>query len=306
MKKQLQQTFRALGTVNTITVWSDGHFAALHKAQERVLELDDRLSAFKENSEISQINQAAGRAFVPVHADTLGLIRASLLFSALSQGAFDISARPMVDLWGTCKKENRIPSSGEIGAVKSLVNFKDLVVSEKTSSVMLRKPQQALDLGGIAKGYAADEVRRILREHEVEDALINLGGTVIAMGTPRVIGIQDPQKATGIPMGKVLVSDRALVTSGSYERFFDLDGVRYHHIIDPRTGFPAQSGLLGVTLIGSSAMELDALSTAVFVLGMERGLPLLEQRDIQAVFITQSYDVLTTPALKDYFSLVNA
>lgn len=306
MKKQLQQTFRALGTGNTITVWGDGHMAALHKAQERVLELDDRLSVFKENSEISRINQAAGRAFVPVHADTLDLIRASLLFSELSQGAFDISARPMVALWGTCKKENRIPSPGEIAAVKPLVNFKDVVVNEKTSSVMLRKPHQALDLGAIAKGYAVDEVRRILMQHEVEDALINLGGTVIAMGTPRVIGIQDPQKATGIPMGKVLVSDCALVTSGSYERYFDLDGVRYHHIVDPRTGFPAQSGLLGVTLIGSSAMELDALSTAVFVLGMERGLTLLKQRDIQAIFITQAYDILATPALKDYFSLVNS
>lgn len=305
MKKQLQTTFRALGTVNTITVNGGDDSAALQQAQQRVLQLDDRLSVFKENSEISRINQAAGRAFVEVHSDTLELIRSSLLCSKRSEGAFDLSARPMVALWGTCKKENRIPSPQEIAAVKPLVHFKDIIVDETSSRVMLRNRNQALDLGGIAKGYAADEVRRILLEHGIEDALINLGGTVIAMGAPRMIGIQHPQKATGVPMGKLLVSDRALVTSGSYEQYFVCNGVRYHHILDPRTGFPAQSGLLGVTLIGESAMELDALSTAVFVLGIDRSLPLLEQHKIEAVFITQALDVLTTPALKGYFCLVH-
>lgn len=303
MEKLLRKTFKALGTVNTIVV-PDSCSTALQEAEQRVLELDNRFSVFKENSEISCINRAAGLDFVKVHADTFEVIKAALHFSQLSQGAFDISARPLVGLWGIGKKGTRIPSPEEIAAEKQLVDFRDIVLDEKSQSVMLRRPLQALDLGGIAKGYAADEVRRILVEHGCTDALINLGGTVITMGAPRTIGIQDPRKEAGIPMGKLQIANCALVTSGSYEKYFIRDGVRYHHIIDPRTGFPARSELLGVTLIGNSAMELDALSTAVFILGIQKGVQLLEKSSIEAVFIQESFDVFTTPALRDKFTLI--
>lgn len=269
MNKFFTKTFKALGTVNSISAPADSSIGAIREAEKRVLELDDRLSVFKEDSEISGINRAAGKEYVKVHPDTFDLLQASVHFAELSKGTFDISARPIVELWGIGKKGNRIPAPREIAGVKPLVNFRDIVLDEKSNSVMLRRPGQALDLGGIAKGYAADEVRRILSEGGIKDAVINLGGTVIAMGTPRTIGIQDPRKDTGIPMGRLRISDLALVTSGSYEKYLIRDGVRYHHIIDPRTGFPAQSGLFGVTLIGQSAMVLDALSTAVFIQGME-------------------------------------
>lgn len=303
MEGLLRKTFRALGTVNTIIV-PDSCFEALQKAEQRVLELDDRFSVFKEDSEISRINRAAGLDFVKVHSDTLGIIKAALRFSQRSEGTFDISARPLVELWGIGKKGNRIPSSGEIAEGKQLVDYRDIVLDETSQSVMLRRPLQALDLGGIAKGYAADEVQRILLEHGCKDALINLGGTVIAMGDPRTIGIQDPRKEAGIPMGKLQIANCSLVTSGSYEKYFIRDGIRYHHIIDPRTGFPARSELLGVTLIGGSAMELDALSTAVFILGIQKGLQLLGKTGIEAVFIQESLDVFTTPALRDSFTLI--
>lgn len=299
-----KKTFRALGTVNTITASAEGGSSVLEDAEKRVLELDDRLSAFKKDSEISDINRAAGKEFVEVHPDTFHLIKESVRFAKLSKGTFDISARPIVELWGIGKKGNRIPAPREIAGVKPLINFRDILLDEKSDSVMLRRPGQALDLGGIAKGYAADEVRRILSEGGIQDAVINLGGTVIAMGTPRTIGIQDPRKETGVPMGRLRITDLALVTSGSYEKYFAQDGVRYHHIIDPRTGFPAQSGLLGVTLIGRSAVELDALSTAVFILGVEQGLALIKEFDVQAVFITEALDIFTTSAVKDNFSLI--
>lgn len=303
MEKLLRKTFRSLGTVNTILA-PNSCFAALQEAEQRVLELDDRVSVFKEDSEISCINRAAGRYFVKVHADTFSIIKAALQFSQLSEGAFDISARPLVELWGIGKKGNHIPLPEEIAARKQLVNFRDIVLDEKTQTVMLRRPLQALDLGGIAKGYAADEVRRILVEQGCKDALINLGGTVITMGSPRTVGIQDPRKEAGIPMGKIQIANRSLVTSGSYEKYFIRDGVRYHHIIDPRTGFPARSELLGVTLIGNSAMELDALSTAVFILGIHKGMQLLVKNGMEAVFIQESLDVFTTPTLRDKFTLI--
>lgn len=303
MERLLRKTFKALGTVNTI-VAPDSCFDALQKAEQRVLELDDRFSVFKKDSEISRINQAAGFDFVQVHADTFDVIKAALRFSKFSQGTFDISARPLVELWGIGKKGTQIPSPGEIAAEKQRVDFRDIVLDEKSQSVMLRRSLQALDLGGIAKGYAADEVRKILLEHGCKNALINLGGTVIAMGAPRTIGIQDPRKETGIPMGKLRVANCSLVTSGSYEKYFIRDGIRYHHIIDPRTGFPARSELLGVTLIGDSAMELDALSTAVYILGIQKGMQLLEKSGMEAVFIRESLDVFTTPALRDNFTLI--
>lgn len=304
MTKTIQKTFRGLGTVNTITIPTDNSTALL-EAERRVLELDDRLSVFKEDSDISRINRAAGRECVRVHSDTLDIIRASLQVAERSEGAFDITARPLVDLWGIGKKKTQIPSPRDISCVRELVDYRDIALNEISGTVMLRRPGQALDLGGVAKGYAADEVRRILLDNGVTDALINLGGTVIAMGASRTIGIQNPQKNTGVPMGRVQVTDCSLVTSGSYEQYFIRDGVRYHHLIDPRTGVPAQSGLLGVTLIGNSAMELDALSTAVFILGMERGLRLLEPQGIQAVFVTDSLDVFATPGLKDNFSILD-
>jgi len=154
MEGLLRKTFRALGTVNTIIV-PDTCSDALQKAAQRVLELDDRFSAFKEDSEISRINQAAGLNFVKVHSDTFGIIKSALRFSQLSEGTFDITARPLVELWGIGKKENWVPSPGEIAARKQLVDFRDIILDEKAESIMLRRPLQALDLGGIAKGLCS-------------------------------------------------------------------------------------------------------------------------------------------------------
>ncbi len=171
---------------------------------------------------------------------------------------------------------------------------------------MLKQVGQAVDLGGIAKGYAADEVARILREGGVTNAIVNLGGTVIAMGKSCIVGIQHPDRCTGIPMGRIALHDRAVVTSGDYERYFEVDGERYHHILDPRTGYPAKSGLRSVTVIGGSAMVLDALSTAIFVMGTEKGLPLARRLEAEAILVTGRLDVYCSRALRGGFSLLSA
>jgi len=302
MREVVQITFFALGTVNTITIPGCSRKDILQTAKDRVLELDDRLSVFKEDSEISQINQAAGRGFVKVHSDTFYLIQAAVHFSALTEGVFDITACPMVALWGIGKKNAWIPSQEEISRMRSLVDYRDILMDETACTVMLKQHGQAIDLGSIAKGYAADEVRRILLENSVTEALINLGGTVVAIGPPCTLGIQHPMKETGIPMGRLTMTNMAAVTSGSNEKYFIKDGVRYHHILDPRTGCPAHSGLLSITLIGESAMALDALTTAVFILGMQKGITLIKQFQFQAVFITDTLDVFTTDGLKNRFS----
>ena len=187
----------------------------------------------------------------------------------------------------------------------SLVCDEDILLDEESRTAELKRFGQSVDLGGIAKGYAADEVRRILREGGVTDALINLGGTVSSIGRERNIGIQHPDRATGIAMGRITLENGCVVTSGDYERFYEVDGVRYHHIVDPRTGYPAQSSLRSVTLIGDNATELDALSTAAFVLGEAEGLRLVQQAGVEAIFVTDSLNVFCTEGLRNNFQLLS-
>ena len=303
MKKSITKTFFALGTANSIFLPACDDETPLRRSMQRVLEIDDLFSVFKRDSEISKINAAAGDHFVPVRSDTMYVIRQAVLFSALSGGAFDITARPLIELWGIGKKGDAIPKSRDIAAVRKLVGYSGILIDEQTCSVKLKHRNQAIDLGGIAKGFAADEVRRILLHHGVSDAILNFGGTVVVIGLPRTVGVQHPSKPTGTPMGHLLISDKSIVTSGSNEQYFIRENVRYHHILDPHTGKPAETGLKSVTLIGDLAMEMDALSTAVFVLGMERGNLLLPRFKAQAVYIDENDCVFVSSELKDLFSL---
>lgn len=301
----MKKIFFALGTINTIETAGNDNGQALLEAALRVMELDDRLSAFKPDSEISRINQAAGKRSVPVHPDTMLIIKTAIKYAEFSDGAFDITIRPLVELWGAGSKLNLLPSPAKIEQARQLVNFRDILLDEQACSVMLKRQDQALDLGGIAKGYAADEARRILLAHGVYEALINLGGTVEIIGAARTVGIQHPQLPTGTPMGRVSISDQAVVTSGTYEKFFVKDGIRYHHLLDPRTGLPADSGLCSVTIIGDSAMVLDALTTAALVLGLEAGSALAASCGLQAIFVNDEQGVFAAQGLKDHFSLIN-
>lgn len=167
-----------------------------------------------------------------------------------------------------------------------------------SGTAFLTQEGMQIDLGGIAKGYAADEVRRILQEQGVKSAQINFGGTVVVWGQPQHIGIQNPFQKTGSPMADLLVENKAIVTSGVYEQCFFHKGKRLHHIIDPRTGRPS----LSVTLIGDEAAQLDALATAVCCLGIQEGLPILQKYGIEAVFVTDDGIVQAAPALHNQLS----
>lgn len=303
MKKNINKTICALGTVNSIFVENCENDTAIDLAMQRVQDIDDRFSAFKPQSEISKINNAAGKNFVEVKKDTMQILKDSVFFSQISQGAFDITIRPLVTLWGIGKKQEFIPNEDEIIQTKKLVCYKDIIFDEKKKSVKLKHENQAIDLGSIAKGYAADEVKRILLENSVTDAIINMGGTVIVIGSPRNVGIQHPSKSTGTPMGSLRIANKAIVTSGSYEKFFTKNGVRYHHILDPRTGMPSDTDLCSVTVIGQSAMVMDAITTAIFILGIEKGNQLLLNYNVQAIYVTNTFDVYMSPGLQDEFSL---
>lgn len=307
--KRIQKTFLALGTVNSLFVlcedaMENAVISTLEKIKMRIQYLDDLLSVFKEASEISQINKAAGEGLIMVKPETYLIIRKAVEYAEISDGAFDITTRPLSKLWRSGKKNDFIPSDQEISHEMSYVNYKDIILLDDPMRIGLQKHGQAIDLGGIAKGYAADEARRILIENNIPGAIINFGGTVVVLGEEKNVGIQNPNKKLGTPMGVLTVNNKAVVTSGLYERYYMKDGKRYHHLLDPGTGKPAESGISSITVIGESAMELDALSTAVFVAGMDKGSKLLRKSNAEGIFILNSGEVYVTDGLKNKFSLI--
>ncbi len=300
-------SFEALGTVNAIAIPGYEDVPAVSLCRDAVLAIDDHWSVFKEGSEIAKMNACAGKGQVSVSRDTMKILQRARYFSELSQGTFDSTVRPLTALWRV-GEALEAPEKANIKRVKRLVNYEDLLLDEQNCRAGLRKKGQGLDLGGIAKGFAADEAKEILLENGLENALIDFGGTIITMGHPSVgrnwtVGIQNPVAPPGNSIGFLDTKNEAIVTSGSYARHFTKNGRVYHHIIDPRTGVPAESGLFSVTVIGDSAMDMDALATAVFILGMEKSLGILTELQAQAIFITKEMAVFVTPGLAARFHL---
>lgn len=306
--KAADRVFYGLGTINSIRIFGDDPLEAVQEAEGRVAEIENRMSVFKQDSDIGLLNRKSGTGFQKLHRDTFGLLEKSVWFGNFTHGAFDITSRPLSELWGINRRGSFVPSEAAIQRLLPLVDYKSLRLDPEISGAFLGKAGQSIDLGGIAKGYAADEVRRILLEHGIRNAMVNLGGNVVAVGnrpdgSPWRVGIQNPLEPTGTYLGILTVSDSSVVTSGSNERFFIKDGVRYHHILDPRTGRPAQSSLLSVTVVCPCSADADALATACFVLGVEKSLPLLEQADAQAVFLSDDLTVRVTEGMQNQFRL---
>lgn len=307
---RFEKTFTALGTINTITAFGRRAEEAVYAAHKRVLEIDDRMSAFKECSDVTKINRNAGIEPQKINRDTFNLIKESIKFSELSNGAFDITIRPLTSLWGFSKKNNFIPKNEEIVQALTKVNYKDIILDDQNCTVFLQKEGQAIDLGSIAKGYAADEVKKIFFKHKIKDSLINLGGNVAVSGhnpsgKPWSIGIQNPGAERGSYVGTVKAVKGTIVTSGSNEQFFIKDGIRYHHILDPKTGFPADTNLLSVTVICESSMVADALTTALFVSGITDAMKLLKAANADAVLVLDNLHVFVTEGLRRNFELSN-
>ena len=303
MAGMVQTVFPALGTVNSITVYDAEQKQAVMKAKDYILSLEQRLSVFRADSEISRLNAKAG-AWVQVSEDTFSLLQESVRYAELTEGAFDITAGPLSKLWREAIRTEQPPKEAALRREKRLVNYRDLLLDEGRKQAGLRRAGQCVDLGGIAKGYAADRITEKLRHEGVRNALLNLGGTVGALGEAQNIGIRNPLQPTGEPLGFLSLQDAFAVTSGVYERGFTQNGVRYHHILDPRSGMPANTGLCAVTLIGTNATELDALATATLILGAKDALPILQAHGIEAVFVTDTGEVLVTPNLKSTFRLL--
>ncbi|GHV85937.1 FAD:protein FMN transferase [Spirochaetia bacterium] len=305
----------ALGTICRIDLFESGSPGLYNRLFTRLAELDTILSANREDSELSGINRNAGLSPVPVSPELFTVLERARYFAEASGGAFDPTVGPLVKLWAVGLETppgspaRSIPQNKEILAALALVHWQDLELVPSASAnggtAFLRRAGMALDLGAIAKGYAADELVKILRETNTPRAIIDLGGNVYvwgskADGSPWRVGVQNPQEERGNYAGILKLKDtrgsKSVVTSGVYERYFiGSDGSRYHHILDlsaaghpnqqTRRGYPVENGLLSVTIIAASSMDADALSTACFVLGYEKGLALAAANGAEVLFI---------------------
>ena len=286
-----------LDAVITISGYADKEI--LEGAVALCGEYEKIFSRTVKGSDVWRINHGEGSP-VRVCGDTAELLTIALEVCEKSGGALDITIAPASDLWDFKADEPEIPDSGELSSAAELVDYTKL----KLEGDMVTLPAgMAIDLGAVAKGYIADKAAEYLKEKGVESAILNLGGNVVALGckpdgSKWSIGIQDPEKENGRAGYSVLVADESVVTSGIYQRGFDKDGVRYHHILDRATGWPVQNGLASVTIIADSSAMADAMSTACFVLGRDMGMSFAEEMGVQAVFIGTDGKVSCTPALE--------
>ncbi|MCF7913922.1 MAG: FAD:protein FMN transferase [Spirochaetaceae bacterium] len=321
--ERISETDFALGTTCSVQLYGTQYKDKLAPALAIATEIEDKMSAHTEDSEVAEINRKAGDEPVEVSEETFNLIARAKEFSAIGNGVFDLTVGPLVELWDIGSGEETVPDAEQIEAALQKVNYKDIELipagqrSEegnekvKRPRVYLQRPGMRIDLGAIAKGYAADRMVEYLKSQGVEYGIVNLGGNVYAFGEKHnnsvwKIGIQSPEDARGNYLGVVELVDKAVVTSGKYERYFIEDGVRYHHILDTEDGFPIEKDLASVSIISADATEADALSTLVFGLGLEKGLEFTEQRPgVDSILVTEDNTVFTTSGLRTSFELTD-
>ncbi|MCD8348400.1 MAG: FAD:protein FMN transferase [Lachnospiraceae bacterium] len=311
-EEKTSETGFFLDTVITITLYGDTDSVAMNGCFDLLDEYENMLSRTVEGSDVWNINHSGGSP-TEVSEETAYLIETALYYSELSDGAFDITITPLVELWDVQNKASQvseeetteealasglIPSDEEIEEALSHIDY--TAVSCVGTTVTLSDPDAEIDLGGIAKGYIADCLEEYLLSAGIESALINLGGNVQTVGTKPdgsswKIGIQKPFGGSSDIITVVECTGESVVTSGTYERYFEVDGRIYHHILDPNTGYPADNGLVSVTILADSSTTCDALSTTCFVLGLEDGLELIESIDgVEALFITEDETMYRT------------
>ena len=297
----VQGTFFAMDTVMDFTIY--GESGLIDQSESLIASLESLVSVTDEHSDIYAIDHTGSGS---LSGNAAELMEQALELCRRTGGALDISVYPIVRAWGFTTGSYQVPDEETIQSLLPLVDYTQIQYDAATGVVTLPEGME-IDLGSVAKGYAGQLAAQMLREHGVQSALLNLGGNVQTVGakpdgSPWQIGIKDPQGEDAMMV--LSVEDQAVVTSGGYERYFEQDGQTYWHIMDPSTGHPADSGLISVTIVGDEGVVCDGLSTALFVMGLEKAADLWAQSgDFEAVFVTASGEVYITEGLRDRFAL---
>ncbi len=287
---EAERTIFAMDTVMSIHVYGEGKDeaaaaaaeAAANAAVEKIQRLEDLLSATREDSEIGVLNR---EKTVKASEDTLALVRRALEIGEETDACYNIAVYPLIKAWGFPDRDYRIPAREEIAALLPTADLSFILNDEAGKTITLTDDRAEIDLGGIAKGYTSSCLMEIFQDSGIEHAIVSLGGNVQVLGTkpdgdPWRVGIEDPLKQ-GDLLGILDATDCAVVTSGGYERYFEEDGKKYHHILDPANGYPADSGLVSATVVSPDGTLADALSTALFVMGREKAITFWQKHAVE-------------------------
>jgi len=299
----IEEQFNLLGTLVEIQIpcskdQEQEARQAIMSARDEIARLEQLMSLYLEESDISRVNRNASEGPVPVSEETFQTVKKAVEFSVLSQGAFDVSFMPVGKLWRLNPENPYIPTEEEIREKMPLVNYKNIVLDDQKKTIFFKEKGMEIGLGGIAKGTAVNWAIRAIRKRGFPNALVNAGGDLYALGLnakrkPWRIGIQHPRDASKF-FTTIEVSNRAVVTSGDYERMVIVNGKRFHHILDTKTGHPAEK-CISVTVVTEDAESADALATAIFVLGAEKGLELVKKMpDTEALIVTSDEKIYAT------------
>lgn len=282
-----------MGTVVTQKIFGQNALAAYNKVMAEISRLENLMSFFKTGSDVSRLNQMAGQGEIKLSFEVIRTLIEAQKYSALSQGTFEITLGLLSKLWRDCGRHATIPDHNKINKLLKHTGYKALKIDDKACTAALVHAKVAVDLGGIGKGVAADKAIEIYFDCGVRSAFIDLGGNIKTLGrkpdgSEWVIGVQHPKASRGVLLGALMVSGQSVVTSGVTERYFEAKGTRFHHILNPRSGWPADAGLVSTTIICENSMQADALSTATFILGLEEGINLIRKMTgVEAVFVTE-------------------
>ncbi|WP_025728842.1 FAD:protein FMN transferase [Atopobacter phocae] len=311
-KTPLTETETYLDTVVQLKIYHDGQEKVMEEAFDLVRHFDDIWSPNGTKSEVKQINQAAGDHPVKVSKDTIDVLLDGQPYEEKSQGYFDLTVDPIVRLWQIGTDQARVPEESEIKAALPLIDYQQIEIKPDEQTVYLPQKGMGVQIGSIAKGYIADRLKELFESKGITTAIINLGGNVVVMGQSPSredgwnVGVQDPDETRGEVVGSVIIKDSSIVTSGIYERFFEQDGKMYHHILNPKTGYPVDNDISGVSVFTKESVDGDALSTTLFALGVKDGLALIESLDeVEAVFVLKDHRVITSSGLEGRFQLTN-
>ncbi|MFP4697172.1 MAG: FAD:protein FMN transferase [Eubacteriales bacterium] len=303
-----------LGTIVKVTIYTEEDKAEKYFEEifELISDMEQLLSKNIDSSEVSKINQESGNNKVVVSEDTLDLLLLAKEYSSLSEGKFDVTIGPLVKLWNIGDDSAKVPLKSELEDVLPLIDYNRININKETEEVFLMDKGMIIDLGGIAKGYVADRLVDYMEENKIESGIINLGGNIVTVGTKPdgsiwKIGLQNPIEERGKEFGVIECQDLSIVTSGIYERYLEKNGIKYHHILDPRTGYPFDNELASVTILSKYSVDGDGLSTAVFSMGLIDGYEFVEdEEDVDAIFITKENDVYLTNGAEEVFDLKNS
>ena len=295
----------AMDTYMTVTAYGEKAQEAVDAAEAEIERLDALLSTGNADSEIAKLNEAKNAT---LSEDGGYLVERALELNKETDGAFDIAIYPVMEAWGFPTQNFRVPSADELAELLKHVDASEISYDKTTREISFVDSQMKIDLGGIAKGYTSSRIMDIFKENGITSGLVNLGGNVQALGTKTDgsnwrVAVQSPDDTEDY-LGVLSIQDKAVITSGGYERYFEQDGVTYHHIIDPKTGYPAENGLVSVTIVSEDGTLADGLSTSLFIMGEEKAAKFwrAHSEEFDAVLVTDDGTIYVTEGLKDSFT----